>query len=276
MMKPEWFTRKSTIETTVSKHAMGSFGPHSGMMPPIQRVEGMIRKNNMEEEEILGGWERRLPAETTAKGFALAARAAGERTRGTEIYPFPDRGHIFRALFATPPEKVKAVILGQDPYHEPGQACGLAFSVEPGSPLPRSLRNIFRELCADTGCAMPESGDLTPWAERGVLLLNTVLTVERGRANSHTRWGWQGFTREVLHATFRLPQPVVYMLWGRPAQAFCTDAVLNPATKRVLQSNHPSPLSAARGPVPFFGSRPFTRANRALEEMGTEKIDWRL
>ena len=230
----------------------------------------------MEETEMLGGWERCLSAETTAKGFALADRAAEEHARGAEIYPPPDRKHIFRALFATPPDRVKAVILGQDPYHEPGQARGLAFSVEPGSPLPRSLRNIFKELCADTGCAMPENGDLTPWAERGVLLLNTVLTVERGKANSHASWGWQDFTREVVSVTFRLPQPIVYILWGKPAQSFCADAVLDPATKRILQSNHPSPLSAARGPIPFFGSCPFTRTNQALKEMGAEKIDWTL
>lgn len=230
-------------------------------------------RSKLENNLTLGGWERLLPAEAIEKGLALSARAAGETA---EVYPFPDREHIFRALYTTPPERVKAVILGQDPYHEPGQAYGLAFSVKPGSPLPRSLRNIFKELCADTGCAMPESGDLTPWAEQGVLLLNTVLTVERGKANSHARWGWQDFTRAVVSASFRLPQPVVYILWGKPAQAFCAGESLDPATKRVLCSNHPSPLSAMRGPVPFLGSRPFSSANRLLEEMGAEPIEWAL
>ena len=159
----------------------------------------------------LGAWTPYLEQELRAPYFAaLLQRVGAARAAGT-VYPPEER--TFFALTATPPERVRAVILGQDPYHEPGQAMGLAFSVPQGERLPPSLRNIFTELHTALGLPQPSGGDLTPWAERGVLLLNTVLTVGRGAANSHAAWGWQCFTDAVLAAMAALPQPVAFVLW---------------------------------------------------------------
>ena len=202
---------------------------------------------------------------------------------------YPPREDWFAAFRRTPPERVRAVILGQDPYHEAGQAMGLAFSVRPGVKLPPSLRNIYRELEADLGCPAPPDGDLTFWAEQGVLLLNTVLTVAEGRANSHKNLGWQRLTDRVLAAAARLPQPVAFILWGAPAQqagkAFplggrcpsvhtgadegTSDAC--PGPRLLLESSHPSPLSAYRG---FFGSKPFSQVNAFLTAHGEAPIRW--
>ena len=182
----------------------------------------------------------------------------------------------------TGPEDVRAVILGQDPYHGPGQAMGLAFSVPPGQKIPPSLRNIFKELSADLGCPTPQSGDLTPWAERGVLLLNTVLTVRGHAAGSHAKLGWQSLTGWVVQECFALPQPVVFLAWGRPSLLMIEAArsrATSTAGTEILASTHPSPLSANRvaGELPaFLGSRPFSRANRFLEEHGGAPIDWTL
>ncbi len=213
-------------------------------------------------DELLGHPFEREPHRTT---LARAEAAAAQ----TEV--FPPRDRWFAALDRTAPETVRVVILGQDPYHEPGQANGLAFSVEPGTKLPPSLRNIFRELSADLGCPVPQSGDLGPWADRGVLLLNTVLTVEAGKANSHRDLGWQAFTDEVIAALAALPQPIVLILWG--AQAQKKRGLLAPAAgpRLVLESVHPSPLSAHRG---FFGSRPFSQANAFLASHGAAPIEW--
>ena len=213
-------------------------------------------------DELLGHPFEREPHRTTlARAEAAAAK--------TEV--FPPRDRWLAALDRTAPEAVRVVILGQDPYHEPGQANGLAFSVEPGTKLPPSLRNIFRELSADLGCPVPQSGDLGPWADRGVLLLNTVLTVEAGKANSHRDLGWQAFTDEVIAALAALPQPIVLILWG--AQAQKKRGLLAPAAgpRLVLESVHPSPLSAHRG---FFGSRPFSQANAFLASHGAAPIEW--
>ncbi len=185
-----------------------------------------------------------------------------------EIYP--PAGEELTALRLTQPDAVRAVILGQDPYHEPGQAFGLAFAVRKGIALPPSLRNIDTELQADLGIALPKHGDLTAWAERGVLLLNTVLTVEKGKANSHASWGWQTLTDAVIAATNRLPQPVAFVLWG--AQAQKKAALIESAAPRlVLSAPHPSPLSSYRG---FFGSKPFSQIDRFLAEHGEQAIDW--
>ena len=223
-------------------------------------------------------WSELLPQNSLQKAAALSEKAQSERDAGLTIYP--PQSQIFRALELTPPEQVRVVIVGQDPYHGPGQANGLAFSVNPGVPLPPSLRNIFREMREDIGAKMPESGDLTPWAERGVLLLNTVLTVQDGQANSHKNWGWQDFVLDVFRSCAALPQPVVFILWGRQAQAFVSSLPLDGVqNKRVLCSSHPSPLGAAKGSanVPaFLGSRPFSRTNQLLQEMGAEPINWEL
>lgn len=200
---------------------------------------------------------------------ALLTRTAAARLTAPV---YPPEGSLFRALELTPPERVRAVILGQDPYHGPGQAMGLAFSVPAGVPLPPSLRNIFRELEDDTGVQPPRSGDLTAWAERGVLLLNPVLTVEGGKANSHADWGWQAVTDAILAALSALPQPIACVLWGAHAQKKAP-LLQSGAPRLLLRAPHPSPLSSYRG---FFGSRPFSQINAFLTAHGEPPIDWTL
>ncbi len=198
---------------------------------------------------------------------ALRQRVDEARARGPV---FPPEDEVFRAFTLTPPARVRAVILGQDPYHEKAQANGLAFSVRKGVPLPPSLKNIFKELRDDLGAAPPADGDLTGWAEQGVLLLNAVLTVSEGAANSHRGFGWQRFTDAAVSALARLPQPVAFVLWGGPAQK--KEALTaSPRPRLVLKAAHPSPLSAYRG---FFGSRPFSKINDFLEKEGEKPIDY--
>ncbi len=217
----------------------------------------------------LGGWNALLAQELEKPYFAaLMEKVDAAYARGAV---FPPRGDLFAAFRLTPPERVRAVILGQDPYHEPGQAHGLAFSVRPGVKLPPSLRNIFRELESDCGVPPRSSGDLTGWAEQGVFLLNTVLSVESGRANSHAGFGWQTFTDAVAAQLRSLPQPVAFVLWGAQAQKKAAVAADSPHPRLVLQSPHPSPLSSYRG---FFGSRPFSQINAFLEGHGEQGIDW--
>ncbi len=200
---------------------------------------------------------------------ALLARTAAARLTAPV---YPPEGSLFRALELTPPERVRAVILGQDPITGRGQAMGLAFSVPAGVPLPPSLRNIFRELEDDTGVQPPRSGDLTAWAERGVLLLNPVLTVEGGKANSHADWGWQAVTDAILAALSALPQPIACVLWGAHAQKKAP-LLQSGAPRLLLRAPHPSPLSSYRG---FFGSRPFSQINAFLTAHGEPPIDWAL
>jgi uracil-DNA glycosylase len=175
---------------------------------------------------------------------------------------------LFRALDLTPPDRVRVVILGQDPYPSEGVATGLAFSVPPGAPLPRSLANVFRELEGDLGTPR-RAGDLSDWARQGVLLLNTVLSVPVGAANGHARLGWRPLIDEVL-ARVAL-RPTAFVLWGRPAQGIAAPHLREEAGHLVLASAHPSPLSASRG---FFGSRPFSRVNGWLAARGEAPIDW--
>lgn len=185
---------------------------------------------------------------------------------------YPPRQQLFAALQATPPEQVRVVILGQDPYHEPGQAHGLSFSVEPGTPIPKSLCNIYKELESDLEIPPAGSGCLRPWAENGVLLLNSILTVEAHKAGSHKKFGWEAFTDQVIAATNALPQPIAFVLWGNYAQKK-ESLIHTDAPRLVLASAHPSPLSAYRG---FFGSRPFSKINEFLEENGQQPVNWRL
>lgn len=184
---------------------------------------------------------------------------------------YPDMYDIFNALHYTGYAQTKVVILGQDPYHGPGQAHGLSFSVQPGMKPPPSLQNMFKELQGDLGCTPPNHGYLKSWADQGVLLLNTVLTVRRGLANSHQGMGWEQFTDRVISLLNQRREPVVFMLWGRHAQA--KQALITNKHHLVLKSAHPSPFSAHRG---FFGSRPFSKANQFLREQGREVIDWQL
>ncbi|MFY9494017.1 MAG: uracil-DNA glycosylase [Limnochordia bacterium] len=184
---------------------------------------------------------------------------------------YPDKWDIFTALRTTPYANVRVVILGQDPYHGPNQAHGLAFSVKPGVPSPPSLLNIFKELNRDLGIPLPNNGYLIPWAKQGVLLLNTVLTVRAGQAASHRGRGWEDFTTAVIEKLNAKDDPIVFLLWGRHAQS--KGALLSNKKHLVLKAAHPSPLSANRG---FFGCRHFSRANKFLEENGFAPIDWRI
>lgn len=208
------------------------------------------------------------PMMADLRAFLLAQKAQGKRI-------FPRGSEIFRALDLTPLDKVRVVILGQDPYHGEGQAHGLCFSVQRGVRPPPSLVNIFKEMKTDLGLDPPRHGNLTHWAEQGVLLLNSVLTVEMGQAASHQGRGWEKFTDAVIALVARQERPVVFILWGAYAQkkaAFVKD-VGQGGRHLVIRSAHPSPLSAHNG---FFGSRPFSRANAFLEAHGEPPIDWRL
>ena len=184
-----------------------------------------------------------------------------------EIYP--PMNDIWTAFELTPYESVRVVILGQDPYHGPGQAHGLSFSVKKGIRKPPSLRNVFKELREDIGCGVPVDGTLTGWAEQGVMLLNTVLTVRSGEAHSHRGKGWETLTDEVIRKLSEREAPIVFILWGRPAQE--KKKLIDTERHAVIESPHPSPLSANRG---FFGSRPFSRANAFLREWGELEVDW--
>lgn len=184
---------------------------------------------------------------------------------------YPDMYSIFNALHYTSYADTKVLILGQDPYHEPGQAHGLSFSVQPNVPPPPSLANIFKELETDLGCTVPNNGCLEPWARQGVLLLNTVLTVQAHRANSHRDKGWEIFTDKIISLLNQREKPVAFILWGSPARR--KKAMITNPQHFIVESPHPSPLSAYRG---FFGSRPFSKVNKFLESVGEEPINWQL
>jgi uracil-DNA glycosylase len=200
---------------------------------------------------------------------ALAGFLRERKARGARIYP--PGPQIFSALNTTPFDQAKVVILGQDPYHGPGQAHGLCFSVQPGVPVPPSLDNIFKELQRDLGIARPDHGCLLPWARQGVLLLNAVLTVEDGRAGAHAGKGWEGFTDHVVETLNREREGLVFLLWGSYAQA--KGKVIDPQRHRVLKAPHPSPLSAHRG---FIGCGHFSAANQYLAGRRQAPIDWTL
>jgi uracil-DNA glycosylase len=212
-------------------------------------------------------WREALCKELDAPYFrSLCEFVDGERQSGL-VYPAePD---VFAAFRATPLEQVSVVLLGQDPYHGAGQAHGLAFSVREGVKNPASLRNIFKELHADIGCAEKDCGSLLPWARQGVLLLNTVLTVRAGEAHSHKNKGWERFTDAAIAAVSAVDRPTVFVLWGAAAQS--KRNLIDESRHTVIASPHPSPLSAHSG---FFGSRPFTKINEALVRSGRAPIVW--
>ena len=219
-------------------------------------------------ELVDDGWARALaPVETQVSQlgeFLRAELAAGQ-------HYLPAGPNILRA-FSFPFESVRVLIVGQDPYPTPGHAVGLSFSVAPDvRPIPRSLDNIFKEYATDLGYPAPSCGDLTPWAERGVMLLNRVLTVRPGNPASHRGKGWEAVTECAIRALVARPQPFVAVLWGRDASTL--KPMLTGAKCMTIESVHPSPLSASRG---FFGSRPFSRANELLAELGAAPVDWRL
>ena len=200
---------------------------------------------------------------------ALADFLRSEKRAGKVLYP--PGPEIFNAFAHTPFDKVRVVILGQDPYHGPGQAHGLCFSVRPGVPAPPSLNNIFAEIERDLGIPRPDHGCLTPWADQGVLLLNSVMTVEQGRAGAHQNKGWEGFTDAAIEALNREREGLVFLLWGAYAQR--KGRLVDSDRHLVLSSVHPSPLSAHRG---FIGNGHFSAANRYLESRGQSPIDWSL
>ena len=219
-------------------------------------------------------WRAALAAAlASAKSRALGGFLMAEEAAGKAVYP--PRGSRLAALELTPLERVKVVILGQDPYHGPGQAHGLSFSVQPGIKVPPSLNNIYKELASDLALPVPAHGNLTSWARQGVLLLNTVLTVEDGKPASHQGKGWEEITDAVVGAVTDGAEPCVFMLWGNHARKKAAKlAGLGPGSRHlILTAPHPSPLSAYAG---WFGSRHFSQANAFLEARGRGAIDWRL
>ncbi len=214
-------------------------------------------------------WDDVLEEEFQKDYFKDIMEFVNSEYESKTIYPPYDE--IFNAFRLTPLGNVKVVILGQDPYHEEGQAHGLAFSTPEGRPIPRSLKNIFKEINAEYGYPIPESGCLEKWAEEGVFLLNTVLTVEDGNANSHSKCGWQTFTDRVIEILNQQTQPIVYLLWGKQAEKK-SELITNP-DHLVLITSHPSPFSARRG---FLGSGHFKKANEFLKKCNKKEIDWRL
>src|SRR5215470_17776257 len=219
--------------------------------------------------DLPAGWKKVLSAELAKPYFQeLSEFVDGERAKHQV---FPPEDDVFNAFKLTPYEKVNVLILGQDPYHDDGQAHGLCFSVRPGVRPPPSLVNIFKELRDDLGCKVPNNGFLVPWAQQGVLLLNTVLTVRAHSPNSHKGKGWEKFTDAVIHKVGEKSDRVVFVLWGGHAQK--KRELIHGDDDVLVESAHPSPLSAKNG---FFGSRPFSKVNAALREAGKPEIDWQL
>ena len=214
-------------------------------------------------------WDNVLKDEFEKDYFIKIKKFIDSEYETKTVYPPYD--DIFNAFKLTPLNDVKVVILGQDPYHEAGQAHGLAFSTPEGRPIPRSLKNIFKEINAEYDYPIPESGCLESWAKQGVFLLNTVLTVEDGNANSHSKCGWQTFTDNVIKILNQQSQPIVFMLWGKQAEK--KKELITNTNHLVLITSHPSPFSARRG---FFGSDHFRLANEFLNKNNKEEIDWRL
>lgn len=221
----------------------------------------------MAKQIFTNDWQEILGQEF-AKTYYLELREFLKQEYANEtIYPVKE--NIWNAFEHTAYGDVKAVILGQDPYHGPNQAHGLSFSVQPGIAHPPSLRNIFKELEDDLGCAKPVDGTLTKWSDQGVLMLNTVLTVRQGQAHSHQKRGWEQFTDEVIRKLSEREEPVIFILWGKPAQM--KKRLIDIERHDIIEAPHPSPLSAHRG---FFGSKPFSKVNKLLQSRGEEAIDF--
>ncbi|PFZ07848.1 uracil-DNA glycosylase [Bacillus pseudomycoides] len=221
------------------------------------------------EHILKNDWEPLLAPEFEKPYYQKLRQFLKEEYSTHVIYP--KANDIFNALHYTSYEDTKVVILGQDPYHGPDQAYGLSFSVQPGVKTPPSLQNMYKELHADLGCEIPNNGYLVKWAEQGVLLLNAVLTVRQGEANSHKGKGWEHFTDRVIELLNEREKPLIFILWGRHAQA--KKKLITNSNHHIIESVHPSPLSARRG---FFGSKPFSKVNDLLSSMDEKKIDWKI
>ena len=220
--------------------------------------------------QVTNEWQQILATEFEQPYYKKLQHFLAEEYEKQTIYP--SKQQVLNALQTTPYSQVKVVLLGQDPYHGAGQAHGLSFSVQPGVPHPPSLRNMFQELQDDLKVPVPTSGSLLKWAEQGVLLLNTVLTVRAGEANSHKGQGWEQFTDAIIKKLTEREEPVIFLLWGKPAQTK-RKLIEQGVHHIILQAPHPSPLSAYRG---FFGSKPYSRVNAALQTLGQDPIDWSL
>ncbi|GAA0179911.1 uracil-DNA glycosylase [Clostridium sediminicola] len=214
-------------------------------------------------------WQNLLENEFNKDYYLTLKKFLITEYRTKTIYPAMD--HIFNALHYTEYKNVKVVILGQDPYHGPNQSHGLSFSVKPGIPVPPSLKNIYKELQNDLGCYIPNNGYLKKWADQGVMLLNTVLTVRAGSANSHKNIGWEQFTDKIISLLNGREEPIVFILWGKNAQS--KQNIIKDLRHYIIKSVHPSPLSAYRG---FFESKPFSESNNFLTSIGKKTIDWQI
>ncbi len=232
-------------------------------------AEGQAAASTPATGPVVDAWVERLVDEID-QDYVLDLLDFVEKERA-DHQVFPPAPDVFSAFTLTSFEQIKVVVLGQDPYHDDGQAHGLSFSVMPGVSIPPSLRNIYKELKSDMGIEPPSHGHLIKWAEQGVMLLNTVLTVQAHKANSHRKRGWERFTDAAIKAISRERDHVVFVLWGKPAQK--KKKIIDANKHTVIEANHPSPLSARKG---FFGSKPFSKANAALEKHGQSTIDWRL
>lgn len=240
----------------------------------LQKEYAIVKQNSTiggtDMAEILhNDWAQYLNAEFGKEYYVKLRKFLAEEYRTKTIYP--DMYDIFNALHYTPYKDVKVVILGQDPYHGPRQAHGLSFSVQPGVAIPPSLVNIYKELQSDLGCYIPNNGYLKSWADQGVLLLNTSLTVIANQANSHAKIGWEIFTDRVIQVLNEREDPVIFILWGGNARS--KKKYIDISRHHIIESVHPSPLSAYNG---FFGSKPFSRSNTLLEQMGKDPIDWQI
>lgn len=221
----------------------------------------------MQKKFFHNQWDQQLQGEFEQPYYQQLRTFLKKEYAEETIYPPMDQ--LWTAFQLTSFEEVKVVILGQDPYHGPGQAHGLSFSVNPNIPLPPSLRNMFKELVEDVGCEMPKNGTLKGWAKQGVLLLNTVLTVRQGKAHSHRQQGWEQFTDSVIRHLSNREERIVFVLWGKPAQE--KKRLIDVNKHAVVESTHPSPLSAYRG---FTGSRPYSKINEILKAWGEIPINW--
>ncbi|MFC4389013.1 uracil-DNA glycosylase [Gracilibacillus marinus] len=223
----------------------------------------------MNKHIFTNDWEDILSGECNQNYYKKLHEFLREEYQTSTIYPKAE--DIFNALHFTSFEDVKVVILGQDPYHGPNQAHGLSFSVNKGVPVPPSLKNIYKELQNDVGVSIPNHGYLKEWADQGVLLLNTVLTVRSGEAHSHKGRGWEQFTNQIIKKLNDKSSPIVYILWGKAAEA--KETLIDTSKHYTIKSPHPSPLSAHRG---FFNSKPFSKVNQLLIQEGKEPIDWQI